>query len=309
MIPNPTAAPRVEPLHHAMYPQRNTPMSRSKSATVLAAALAAAALAVLPATVADAAAPRGWVRIAHLSPDTKAVDITLSSLSGAKTPLFKLSNVSYGAVSKYMELPQGTYAIAMVPAGAPAGSTPVVNASVDVSSSKAETVAAIGLNKDLKTKVLSDDLDQTAGDEARVRVVNASTKHAEVDVTAASKSLGDDVQFGDATGYKSIPAGSTTFSLKSSGVTASDAVKLAAGSVHTVFVLDNSQGTLSLSSALDSSASTVTPVGSVQTGAGGAARADASSTGAAAGGLAAAAGLGAVGLAAAAVRRRRAEVQ
>lgn len=276
---------------------------RSRMIAALTTAVAAAVLAVAPAAGASASTT-GWVRIAHLSPDTKSVDITLSSLSGAKTPLFKLSNVGYGAVSEYMKLPEGTYALAMVPAGAPAGSTPIVNGEVSVTSSKAETVAAIGLNKDLKTKVYSDDLTQSAGDAARIRVVNASTKHSSVAVDANSTTLSDAISFGDATDYTTVGAGTAKLDLAAKTTTSATSVKLAPGTVHTVFVLDNAKGGLSVSSALDSSATTVTPVGSVETGAGAIGRADDASTTALAGGLAGGTAVVAVGLVLLLQRRR-----
>ncbi|WP_375401526.1 DUF4397 domain-containing protein [uncultured Amnibacterium sp.] len=261
----------------------------------LTTVVAAAVLAVAPAAAASATST-GWVRVAHLSPDTKAVDITLSSLSGAKAPLFKLSNVGYGAVSQYMKLQEGTYALAMVAAGAPAGSPAVVSGQVTVSSSKAETVAAIGLNKDLTTKVFSDDLTQSAGDAARIRVVNASVKHSTIGVDAGSTTIADGVSFGNATAYRTIGAGTAELDLDASSTTAAASVQLQPGTVHTVFVLDNAKGGLSVSSALDSSATTVAPIGSVATGAGAVGRADQASTTVVAGGLAGAAAIAALGL-------------
>lgn len=268
---------------------------RSRLIVAATTALAAAALAVTPA-VSAAAATTGWVRIAHLSPDTKAVDITLSSLSGAQTQLFKLSNVRYGAVSEYLKLPEGTYALAMVPAGAPAGSTPVVDGEVSVSSSKAETVAAIGLNKDLTTKVYSDDLTQSVGGDARIRVVNASIKHSTIAVDADSTTIADGVTFGRASAYRTIGAGPATLNLDSSSTTATASVQLQPGTVHTVFVLDNAKGGLSVSSALDSAASALVPIGSVDAGAGAIGRADDASTASVAGGLAGASAIAALAL-------------
>src|SRR5947209_6784647 len=159
-------------------------VSRSvRPLAALGALLGAALIALLPALPASAAPVSGWVRVAHLSPDTKQVDVTLSSLSGG-TVLYKLSRVGYGAVSPYMTLPAGTYAIAMVPAGAPASTTPVVKAAVTVGSGKAETVAAVGLNKALETRVFRDDLGAPASGTARVRVLQSSTNHHTVTVKA-----------------------------------------------------------------------------------------------------------------------------
>src|SRR5690349_11366643 len=93
---------------------------------VATAALMAVLATALPtsagaATDSAAAAPTvasetGWLRLGHLSPDTRAVDVRVSALSGG-TVVFSLSDVGYGDVSAYTALPQGEYAISMVAAG------------------------------------------------------------------------------------------------------------------------------------------------------------------------------------------------
>jgi len=233
---------------------------------VLAVALVAVAL---PAAPASAASRDGWVRLAHMSPDTAAVNITLSSLSGDVT-LFRLQNVGYGAVSKYMRLPQGTYALAMVPAGQnDPDATPVVSGSVQISAGKAETLAAIGKNDDLKTTVFSDDLAEVSGGDARVRIVQASVTHDSVDATAGSTTVADGASFGDVSKYATVPAGTTSIELKAGADTETVSQRFAAGSAHTLFVIDDAKGNLTVSPALDSAAATETPVGSLAAGGGG----------------------------------------
>jgi len=267
---------------------------------VLAAALVAA---VLPAAPASAASRDGWVRLAHMSPDTAAVNITLSSLDGDVT-LFRLQNVGYGAVSKYMRLPQGTYALAMVPAGQnDPDATPVVSGKVDITAGKAETLVAYGKNSDLKTKVFSDDLD-VAGDGAKVRIMQAAVEHRDVDVTDRSRTIADDAPFGDVSKYVTVPAGTASLELKSGSDTATVPQKVTAGSAHTFFVIDDSKGDLTVSPALDSAAATETPVGSLAAGGGGLAAAE-GPLGLLLAGVAAAGGLAALG----AMTRRRREVQ
>jgi len=241
---------------------------------VLAALASAALLALLPVSAASAAPATGWVRVAHLSPDTKQVDVTLSSLSGGTT-LYKLSSVGYGNVSPYIKLPTGTYAIAMVPAGAPAGTTPVVKASVTVDAGKAETVAAMGLNKDLSTHVFSDDLAAPSSGHARVNVVQASTTHSTVTVKAGSTTAAADQRFATASSYIDVQAGTVGVTMSAGSTTKKADVSLAAGSIHTLFVLDTSSGGLTVSNVLDSSAAAVTPNGAINTGAGGLAGPDA----------------------------------
>lgn len=271
----------------------------------LLAALAIALLAAaLPAAPATAASRDGWVRLAHMSPDTAAVNITLSSLSGNVT-LFRMQNVGYGAVSPYMRLPQGTYALAMVPTGSnDPNATPVVSGSVQVTAGKAETLAAIGKNAHLKTIEFTDDLSAVAGGEARVRIVQASVMHPSVDVKAGSTTVASGAAFGDVTKYVTVPAGSESFTLGSGSDAQTVTERFSAGSSHTLFVIDDAKGALTVSPALDSAASTVTPVGSLAAGGGGLADGTAKLALLLAA-VAAAAGLAGFG----AMARRRGEVQ
>jgi hypothetical protein len=235
---------------------------------LLAAAAAAVLLALLPVAPASAAPPTGWVRLAHLSPDTKQVDVTLSSLSGG-TMVLHLSKVGYGDVSPYIRLPVGTYAIAMVPTGAPADSTPVVSASIAVTRGRAETVAAMNLNKDIETHVFRDDLTAPAGDSARVRVIQASTTHRDVAVKVGSATVAGSVAFAHASGYAHVPAGTESVSAAAGSTKAERSVRLARGSVHTLFVLDTAAGGLTVTPVLDSARAAIMPTGGVDTGAGG----------------------------------------
>ena len=276
-----------------------TPSLRPLAAVVTL--LAAVLVALLPAVPASAAPPTGWVRVAHLSPDTKQVDVTLSSLSGG-TVLYKLSRVGYGAVSPYIHLPVGTYAIAMVPAGAPAGTTPVVKASVTVTQGKAETVAAVGLNKDLQTHVYSDVLGTVASGKARVRVLQASTKHPTVTVKVGSAPVASGAEFATATGYRDVQAGSVPVTMTAGATTRTMNVSLPAGSVHTLFVLDTASGGLTISAVLDSWVAADTPTGAIDTGAGG--LAGPAGLAPLAAGLAALAAVGAAAASAELVRRR-----
>ena len=279
-------------MHNALVQRIRRPLL-----AVLAAAVIAIALPVAPAS---AASRDGWVRLAHMSPDTGAVNITLSSLSG-KVTLFRLQNIAYGMVSNYMRLPQGTYALAMVPVGDNTPNTPpVISGAVQVTAGKAETLAAIGPNSKIKTTVFTDDLKAVSGSDARVRVVQVSVKHPRVDATAGSKSVADDAGFGDVSKYATVSAGRTSIDLKAGSETHTVSQTFAAGSAHTLFVLDNAKGGLTVAPALDSAAATVKPVGSLAAGGGGLADED---TGLALA-LAAVAALGGVGAFGVLARRR-----
>jgi hypothetical protein len=163
----------------------------------------------------------------------------------------------------------------MVPAGQnDPDATPVVSGSVQISAGKAETLAAIGKNDDLKTTVFTDDLDEVSGGDARVRIVQASVTHKTVAATAGSTTVASDATFGHVSKYATVKAGTTSIDLKAGSDTKTVSQKFAAGSAHTLFVIDDSKGDLTVSPALDSAAATETPVGSLAAGGGGLADGD-----------------------------------
>src|SRR5437773_627498 len=94
----------------------------------LAITAGSALLIGLPQT-ALAARSEGYVRLAHLSPDTPAVDVYLYS-AGSTNPKLVLRHVAYGALSPYQRLASGGYTVAMRPADAPAASKPVLSTKV-----------------------------------------------------------------------------------------------------------------------------------------------------------------------------------
>src|SRR5258708_26266084 len=102
---------------------------------VSATSASAAASAASPGT--------GWVRLAHLSPNTPAVDVYLYSF-GHSSAWLVLHHVGYGAVSPYESLASGDYTVAMRAAGAAATSKPVLSTSLVVVSGHAYTPAGAG---------------------------------------------------------------------------------------------------------------------------------------------------------------------
>ena len=99
---------------------------------------------VLPGSSSALAAPGdGYLRLAHLSPDTPAVDVYLYA-AGRTTPRLVLKHVGYGDLSPYQRLSGGAYTVAMRPADAAATSPPVLSARVRVRAREAYTVAGPG---------------------------------------------------------------------------------------------------------------------------------------------------------------------
>jgi hypothetical protein len=183
----------------------------------LAAAAAVTALAVvaLPAFPA-AAATGGYVRLAHLSPDTPAVDVYLKSDSGSVDQTFP--GVAYGAMSDYLRLPAGRYSVAMRKAGADPSTKPVLTTQLGVEQSAAYTVAGVGRYADLGLRVLEDDLTLPGAGESKVRIIQASVRAPVLDVGVNDgPAIADGVQFATTTPYREVKPGKWTVRVQPSG--------------------------------------------------------------------------------------------
>ncbi|WP_227497286.1 DUF4397 domain-containing protein [Planctomonas psychrotolerans] len=245
---------------------------RTAGAVLLASGMGFALLGAGAATAAPAAptdSDSGWARVAHLSPDTALVDVQLTALAGGQV-IFELAGVGYGAVSEYQQLPAGTYVVSMVPNGAPEGTPPVISESIDVQADRPMTVAALGTNAELETRVYRDDLTLPAPGEARIRVVQASTTADSVDIrTRSGVAVAEGAAFASATDYANVPAGPVELQLSAGGRSSTATLTLPEATVHTLFVLDNADGGLTVTPVFDSAAVGAVPKGGVQTGGGG----------------------------------------
>jgi hypothetical protein len=227
------------------------------------------ALMVLMAPTATAQSTGdGYVRLAHLSPNTPAVDVYLYSF-GDSTAQLVLDHVSYGTVSPFEQVAAGEYTVAMRPAGASPSTKPVLSTTLDVTAGDAYTVAGMGPASGLRLEVFDDPLTTPSG-AALVQVIQASLLQDTVTVTAGSQTLTSGLQFGDATGFIAVPAGTWTVQAAGPSETASQQETLAAGSVYTLVVLDE-PGKLGIDDLLDAAGSAVAPASGVQAGLGGAA--------------------------------------
>lgn len=249
-----------------------THVTRALVLAVLAA-LSTLGLAGL-ASPAHADAGSGWVRLAHLSPDTPSVNVALTSLSDSKAML-KLKDVGYGDVSGYTKVPAGTYVASMTPAGGDAQSTPAISQPVKVENGKAYTVAAIGRNADLTGTVLTDDLTPAKAGDAKVRLLQASVSAPKVTVTAdGGPTIARDAAFASSTGYAQIDAGVWSVTITPTEGTAQAVttdVTVTSASVNTIIVLDGKNGGITAIAIKDAGGvpKAKTPKKGVNTGGGG----------------------------------------
>jgi hypothetical protein len=232
---------------------------------------AAALLLGVPAAVAAHASSTstgtGWIRLAHLSPNTPAVDVYLYSFGNSNAQIV-LHHVTYGTVSPYEAVAAGDYSVAMRAAGASATSSPVLSTSVTVGADRAYTVAGMGPESGLRLVVLDDDLTTPSG-KSLVRVIQASLKQQTVKFTCScGGTLASKASFASVTSYAPIPQGTWTMAAIGSTEKTSLPVSLVAGTVHTEVVLDGSNG-LEILNLEDAAGAGLPPAGGVTTGFGG----------------------------------------
>jgi len=234
--------------------------------TASALAIGVAGLVGFAGSAASASSGIGYLRLAHLSPNTPAVDVYLYSF-GDPNAMVVLDHVAYGDVSPYESVAPGEYTVAMRAAGAAASTKPVLSTTIDVVSGRAYTVAGMGPLSGLRLQVIDDSLAMTR-DAALVRVIQASMHQTSVTVTAGSTTLGSDLNFTTVTPYKVVKPGTVSVTAVGESERGSGTFTLAADTIYTIVVLDDS-GHLGLTSLVDSSGSKVTPQGGAATGFGG----------------------------------------
>ncbi len=216
------------------------PLRKMLIACALSAGLLASAAPAYAGPFAHARplARTGWLRLAHLSPNTPAVDVYLYSLGNPRAEVV-LRHVSYGTVSPYLPAPAGTYTVAMRAAGAAASSAPVLSTGVRVRDGHAYTVAGMGPKAGLRLVVMHDQLTAPAG-HSMVRIIQASMREHLVTVRTKAHLFGRNLIFATATPFESLPHGSYLVRADGSTEAASDRVALRSGTIHTLVVLDAS---------------------------------------------------------------------
>jgi hypothetical protein len=232
----------------------------------MASGVALASVPAASAAIAHHQSNTGWIRLAHLSPNTPAVDVYLYSF-GNSHAMIVLHHVSYGTVSPYEKVASGEYTVAMRGAGASPSSQPVLSTSVQIAAGGAYTVAGMGPAKGLRLQVLQDRLTTPPG-RSLVRVIQASLKYQKVTVMANHRTLAKGLDFAHVTNYVSTPPGSFTVHFAGMGAKGSSTLTLAAGTIHTLVVLDSTNG-LAIDNLEDAAGSAVMPQGGADTGFGG----------------------------------------
>ena len=135
-----------------------------------------------------------------------------------------------------------------------------------VRAGQAYTVAAMGPARGLRLQALNDRLTTPHG-KSMVRVIQASLKEHQVTVRTGSATLASNLAFASVTPYGADTPGRWMVHAAGDSATWSGNVKLTAGSIHTLVVLDSAG--MKVADLLDAAGSAMMPHGGVATGLGG----------------------------------------
>lgn len=214
----------------------------------------------------------GFVRVAHLSPDTAPFDAYIMP-AGSTKPAITVRNLSYGQLSAYQRLAPGGYTVTVRGAGTGERGVVLLAGAVHVDSGKTYTLGVSGLRTQLSLRVIGDDVRPASNGRARIRALNAAPKldPAEVDVESGQV-LWQEVGFGTVSSYVDLPAGKHTVQIFGRGAAepaATVPVTLTANAVYSMLILDGPDGAR-IALRADAAAPAEVPTGPVETGLGGA---------------------------------------
>lgn len=239
---------------------------RRLAVPLAAAALLLAVPAVASASASSATPGTGWIRMAHLSPNTPPMDIYLYAFGNPDARVV-LHHVAYGTVSPYQAVAAGDYSVAMRAAGASAASPPVLSASVTIAAGRAYTAAAVGSRASMRLQIIGDDLTTPAG-KALVRVIQASLKQPVVTVSWNGKVVAPKLRLASVSSYRAVSPGTESVTVDTGAADARSNVTFAAGAIYTLVVLDGAHG-LEIGKLEDGAGSALAPAGGAATGFGG----------------------------------------
>jgi hypothetical protein len=176
------------------------------------------ALLAMFALVLTVAAPKSlgaqsmnMIRVMHASPDAPAVDIYVS---GQRV----LADVPFFSYSGYLSLPDGTYQIAITPAGASTDDAVLVG-DLTVEGGYIGTLAAVNALDSIEAILYDDDISPMAVGTSRVRIIHASPDAPTVDIKVAGTStvVVGDVSFPQYATLNGVPAGTYAFDISPAG--------------------------------------------------------------------------------------------
>jgi hypothetical protein len=173
--------------------------------SILAIALLALSANVTPA------ADEARVRVVHASPDAPAVDILVDD------SLRAFSDVAFGDVTDYAEVPANVYNVKVPPAGGMADDA-VIEADLNLFFNTDYTVVALDFLDSISPIVLIDDNGSVPFRSSKIRFVHASPDAPAVDIKIIDGPfLFQDVAFTEYGDYVTIPSGIYSLEVRVAG--------------------------------------------------------------------------------------------
>ncbi len=188
---------------------------------LLLALVALLLVALVPAASAQSVG-LARIRVAHFSPDTPAVEVYVNGENSG------IQTLSFGNVSGWVELPAGTYSVAVAPAGTSVEQAAIGPLSLRLGAGTWTTVAAIGSLADgtLTAAAAAEDYSALAGGESRVTVFHAIEDAPAVDVILPDgTALISGLAFGEAAEL-TVPADTYSLSVVAAGTTGPAVISL-----------------------------------------------------------------------------------
>jgi hypothetical protein len=223
---------------------------RNNKIQIVGAAAALAAMMALPAGAFAQDEDMAKVRVGHFSPDAPAVDVYANG--GAI-----LTDVPFGVLSEYLEVPGGTYTIEVVAAGAdPADGAVIGPVDLDFAAGTMTTVAATNVLESIEAQVLTDAPVPQDGI-AQVRVIHYSADAPGVDIALdGGDVVVENLEYPNAAGYLDLPEGEYDLEIRPTGTTDVafdiDPLMLDGGNSFSVFAIGSlADGTFTVLPALD----------------------------------------------------------
>jgi hypothetical protein len=225
----------------------------------VAAAMAASIALPVGAMAQDAsAAPMdasAWVRVGHFSPDAPGVDVYVNGDA-------VLTDVAFGVLSDYLEVPGGTYTIEVVAAGAdPADGAVIGPVDLDFAAGTQTTVAATNVLESIEAQVITGQPMPQQGT-AQVRVIHLSADAPAVDVAVdGGDVVVENLAYPNTTDYLDLPEGEYDLEIRPTGTQDVafdiDPLTLSGGTSYSVFAIGSlADGSFTVLPAVDASSMT-----------------------------------------------------
>jgi hypothetical protein len=222
---------------------------RTNNIKILGAAAALTAVMALPGA-AFGQDENAEIRVGHFSPDAPAVDIYAN---GGVI----LEDVPFGVLSNYLEVPAGTYSVAVVAAGADLADGAVIGpVDLEFAAGTKTTVAATNVLAEIEAQVLLDE-PVPSEDMTQVRIVHFSADAPAVDIAPdGAEALVPGLEYPSNTGYLDLPAGEYDLEIRAAGsedvAFQIDPVALDGGISYSVFAIGSlADGTFTVLPSID----------------------------------------------------------